>query len=591
MQTIFQILHSRFSQTLERIVGSANVDPMLTLATDPKFGDYQSNVAMGLAKKLKKSPRDVAQDIIKALVVSDLCSLVEIAGPGFINLHLKPEVVTKHLSAVVSDERLGIEKVRHPVHHVIDFSSPNLAKEMHVGHLRTTITGEVISRVIEFMGHTVARVNHVGDWGTQFGMLLNYIYTNHPEIVKNPDSFHVADLEVIYKKAKKQFDEDPNFAEQSRQKVVLLQSGDVTAISVWKAFLKESLKHCHEIYDLLDVKLNDIGESFYNNRLSNVVDDLLKRGLAKRDQGAVCVFLEGYKNREGEPLPVIVQKSDGGFNYDTTDLAALRYRVDEQKGKRLIYITDIRQAQHFDMLFAVARQAGWVDQTIDLRHIGYGMILGTDRTPFKTREGNTVKLKELIEEAIKRALSSIKQNREDLDGEKGLQFSAEQQEAIASAVGLAAIKYADLSHNLASDYVFDWNKMLAFEGNTGPYMLYAYARIMSIGRKAGLDLKEADRHWRLALEHPAELALAKVLTRFGDVLSSVYESLRPNLLTDYLYDVSKAFSTFYDKKLGVSVLNAETQELKESRLLLCHLTARTLRLGLNLLSIQVVEAM
>ncbi len=592
METLFQQLKSRLENALAPLVPQGSVlDPQLTLATDKKFGDYQSNVAMGLAKKMGKPPRDVAQQIVASLNVKDLCERVEIAGPGFMNFFIRPQSFIQYLEGMKTDPRLGVETVSVSTHHVIDFSCPNLAKEMHVGHLRTTITGEVIARVIEFMGHTIDRINHVGDWGTQFGMLLQHIYENRPDVVTHPDNFQVNDLEVLYKQAKKRFDEDEKFASMARQKVVLLQSGDATALKVWRAFLRESLDHCHKIYALLDVTLKDVGESFYNNQLPGIVDELLQKGLAVRDQGAVCVFVDGYKNREGDTLPMIIQKSDGGYNYDTTDLAALKYRINTQHARRLIYVTDLRQSQHFDMLFAVARRAGWVDDTVDLKHIGYGMVLGQDRKPFKTRDGGTVRLKDLIEESLTRARAMVKQNRRGNEDSTQAKFQPDEEEKIAHAVGLAAIKYADLSHNLASDYVFDWNTMLAMDGNTGPYMLYAVARMMSIGRKAGLNLELVNPRWKLVPKEPVEIDLIKVLTRFGDVLNLVYETLRPNVLTDYLYDVSKAFSSFYDRKTGVSVLEASSEELKQSRLLLCALTARTLKVGLNLLSIQVVDAM
>lgn len=585
MQSIYQQLCQNFQEALTKIVPSdmGPVDPMIRKTSDSKFGNYQSNVAMSLAKKLKKSPRDVAAELIEAVNLDGLCDKTEIAGPGFINLFVSTDCLSVFLTQVQEDERLGVPKVQKPIQHVIDFSSPNLAKEMHVGHLRTTITGEVIARIIEFQGHSIERVNHVGDWGTQFGMLLQYIYENHPEVVKDPDGFRVSDLETFYKAAKTCFDQDEEFADRARKKVVLLQSGDETAQTLWKAFLKESLRHCHEIYDRLNVTLEDVGESFYNDRLAGVVQELLERGEAVNSEGAVCVFLEGFTNRDGDPLPMIVQKSDGGYNYSTTDCAALKYRVNEQKGRRLIYVTDLRQAQHFAMLFALARKVGWAPESVQLNHIGYGMVLGADKKPFKTRDGGTVRLKDLLEESVNRAEKVVQENMRG--------FSEEKTRQVANAVGLAAIKYSDLSHNLSSDYVFSWDKMLAMEGNTGPYMLYAYARIRSIGRKGHVDLDGLNPLSEFVLDHPKEKDLAFVLSRFADVLAEAGEGLKPSILTDYLFDVSKAFSSFYDKKHGVSVLEAKTPEQKDSRLALCGLTARTIRLVLGLLSIDVVEEM
>ncbi len=596
MRTIYQQLVTLFSDALHKI-GAPGVDPEVRPATDAKFGDFQSNVAMGLAKKLGKKPRDVATEIVDALLASGsgaaktgtacraptIVAKYEIAGPGFINIHLADDFLEAGLQLMAGDPRCGIVVDPKPLQHAVDFSSPNLAKEMHVGHLRTTITGEVICRVIEFMGHPVARVNHVGDWGTQFGMLLQYIYDAEPQVIQNPQNFHVTDLEGFYKKAKARFDAEPNFAEAARAKVVLLQSGDKQALAVWRAFVKESLRHCHDIYRELGVTLNDQGESFYNDKLAIVVKDLKDRHVATTSDGATCVFLDGFVGREGEPQPFLIQKTDGGYNYATTDLAAFLYRTQNIKAKRLIYVTDIRQASHFAMLFATAKKAGWVTDDMILSHIGYGMVLGEDRKPFKTRDGGTVRLKSLIDEAKERAFNLVTANRGDAIAEN-------KRHDIASKVGLAAIKYSDLSHNLASDYVFGWDKMLAMEGNTGPYMLYVYARICSIGRKGGVDLN-AWQPSAIKISHASEKVLAMALCRFGDVVHDVFLSLKPNVLTDYLFSLSKAFNVFYDKNLGVSVLDAETPELKASRLTLCALTAKILKTGLDLLSIDVVDEM
>lgn len=587
MTTIFQTIHTRFVDALGQLLPDEAVDPLIRENRDETHGDFQSNVAMSLAKKLGKPPVDVAKSLTALLKLDDLCDRIEIAGPGFINMGLSAKALARHLNGLKDDARLGVDKVKNPVKHIIDFSSPNLAKEMHIGHLRTTVTGESIARILEFLGHDVERVNHIGDWGTQFGMLLEHVYTTAPDVLNHPENFHIRDLESFYKVAKKRFDEEPGFADAARLRVVALQSGDAQARQLWRVFVKESLKHCHDTYDLLDVSLNDVGESFYNDRLAGVVSDLKEAGLARVDDGAVCVFLDGFVNRDGEPLPMIIQKSDGGYNYDTTDLAAIKYRTHERGGKRLIYVTDLRQAQHFEMLFALARRAGWVDGTTELKHIGYGMILGQDRRPFKTRDGGTVKLKDVIDESIARSRDIIRKNRPD-SAENG---EAKKAEGIARAAGIAAIKYFDLSHNLASDYVFHWDHMLAMDGNTGPYMLYAYARVQSIGRKSGIAWPDVKKNAGIILGHPSELALAKKLISFVDVVESVAASLKPSLLTDYLFGLAKAFSTFYDRNTGVSVLDAPTPELKLSRLLLCYLTGETLRLGLSLLSIGVVDEM
>lgn len=586
MQSILQTLRQRFEEAFSKALPREvlPLDPLIRPAAERTFGDYQAEAVMGLARRLKKNPRELAQDVVKKLDLTDVCDRIEVAGPGFVNLFLKPSFLADQLNRMNQHPRLGIEKISTPFLHVADFSSPNLAKEMHVGHLRTTITGEVIARVIEFMCHPVERVNHVGDWGTQFGMLLAYIEEHDPDVLNNPDSFHVKDLEVFYRAAKQEFDSHPAFAERARQKVVQLQSGDEQARKIWQAFVNESLRHCHEIYHRLGVTLKDVGESFYNDRLPEIVDELVKLGLAKEDAGALCVFLEGFNNRQGDPLPMIIRKADGGYNYATTDLAALKYRVRVLGARRLIYVTDIRQQQHFAMLFAVARKAGWVGPDVRLDHIGYGMVLGADRKPFKTREGGNVLLKDLIQEGIDRARAvRVAGQRSKVKGQDD--------ETIARAVGLAALKYADLSHNLASDYVFSWDKMLAMDGNTGPYMLYAYTRIRSIGRKGKIALDQLPDTWRISLVHPSEAELARVICLFADVVAEVSLSLRPNLLTDYLYTLARTFSTFYERKTGVSVLDAETDELKQSRLVLCALTMKALRLGLSLLSIEVVEEM
>ena len=585
MATVFENIRERFIKALQMVLQTNDVvDPLLKETTDAKFGDYQANVAMSLAKKLKQSPRDVASQIVNHLNSEDFFEKVEIAGPGFINVFLKKEALEQELLKMQQSQSLGVFKPEKRLCHVVDFSSPNLAKEMHIGHLRTTLTGEVICRVLEFMGHTVERINHVGDWGTQFGMLLEYIYRNQPEVLKNPQSFAVTDLEGFYKKAKAQFDADLEFADAARKKVVLLQSGDPTALQVWQAFLHESLKHCHAIYKTLGVTLKDQGESFYQDRLKTVVEDMQNKGLAVEDEGAVCFFSKTYKNKDGKPLPVIVQKRDGGFNYATTDLAAIRYRVSDLKAHRLIYVTDIRQAQHFDMVFEAARAMNWALKSVQLDHIGYGMILGKDKKPFKTRDGNTVRLKDVIAQSLEKAKHILDKN------DRG--FSDEEKEAVSKKVGLAAIKYFDLSHNLSSDYVFDWDHMLAMEGNTGPYMLYAYARIKSIGRKAKVDfdslLKE---NLNFCLQHPFEKKLAKALLKFPEVVFAVSCDLKPNSLTEYLYNLAKVFHNFYDKKTGVVVLEDKNPNLRQSRLALCALTALVLKTGLNLLSIDVVERM
>ncbi len=564
------------------------VDPVVRAAKEAAHGDWQSNVAMSLARTVQKNPRETAAAIVEALAIDEICEQPEIAGPGFINFRVRTEYLAKQLEAMQTDERLGVARAARPQRVALDFSSPNLAKEMHVGHLRSTIIGESLARVLEFVGHEVIRINHVGDWGTQFGMLLQYVRETHPEALKDPESFHVSDLEAFYKQAKARFDADPAFAEAARRAVVELQSGDPATLTIWRAFCHESLRHCHEIYERLGVRVEDVGESFYNDMLAGVVKELERQGLVTTSAGAQCIFLEGFVNREGEPLPMIVRKSDGGYNYDTTDLAAVQHRVLTLGAQRLIYVVDLRQRQHFEMLFAAARKAGWADESVRLEHIGFGMVLGADRRPIKTRDGETIKLKSLLEEAEARALRLLEENEKNEETARGL--SREEMARVARVVGTGAVRYADLSHNLASDYVFSWEKMLAMEGNTAPYMLYAYARIRSIGRKAGIEFDQLPMA-RIVLGHESEAALAKMLLRCGEVVGTMAEELRPNVMTEYLFELSKAFNQFYDRRLGVRVIDSETEELRLSRLRLCDLTARTLRLGLWMLGIEVLDRM
>ncbi|HOJ20134.1 MAG TPA: arginine--tRNA ligase [Armatimonadota bacterium] len=588
MKSIPERIEAIVRQALIHLLGpdGAEVDPLVRQTQDPKFGDYQSNVAMGLAKRLGKKPRDVAAELVAAMDVGELSEPPSIAGPGFINFRIRPSFLAAELEAIQADPRLGMPQVADPQRIIVDFSSPNLAKEMHVGHLRSTIIGDAIARLLEFEGHDVLRLNHVGDWGTQFGMLIQHVRETQPDVLEHPERFHIDDLESFYREAKARFDADSEFADAARRAVVDLQSGDPVAHRLWEVFCTESLRHAHEIYERLGIRLVDRGESFYNPMLPQVVAEFQERGLAVEAEGAVCVFLPGFTNREGGPLPLIIRKSDGGYNYETTDLAALRHRVDVEKAQRVIYITDIRQRQHFEMCFAAARAIGWVPDDVQLDHVGFGMVLGPDRRPFKTREGGTVKLKDLLDEAVSRAAAVI-----DAEDERRSEMSPEEKAEIARVVGLGAVKYADLSHNLTSDYVFDWDTMLAMDGNTAPYMLYAYARVRSIGRRAGVEFDSLPADLPLVLEHESEIALAKELLRFSHVLQQVSADLRPHLLTDYLYGLSRAFSTFYDRDRGVRVIDAEPESVRLSRLRLCDLTARTLRLGLHLLGIEVLEQM
>lgn len=588
MKSVREQIERAVIGALVKVVGpeAEGMDPLVRPTQDPKFGDYQSNVALGLAKRLGRKPREVAEELVAALDLAEVCEIPEIAGPGFINLRVRPAYLASSLAAIQADPRLGIEASADPERVVVDYSGPNVAKAMHVGHLRSTIIGDTIARLLEFQGHDILRLNHVGDWGTQFGMLIQHLRETAPEAAENPEQFHISDLEAFYVAAKQHFDSDPAFQDRARQAVVDLQSGDPQARTLWEALCGESMRHAMEVYEELDIRgLVTRGESFYNPMLPDVVKELEEKGLAVEDQGAVCVFVDGFTNREGNPLPMIIRKSGGGYNYDTTDLAGVRHRVTEEHADRIIYVTDKRQAQHFEMVFAAARKAGWIPEDVRVEHVGFGMILGPDRKPFRSRDGGTVKLADLLQEAEERSYQLVGED------ERRQGFSEAQRREIAHTVGIGAVKYADLSHNLATDYVFDWDTMLALEGNTAPYMLYAYARVRSIGRKAGIDFDALPADLPIVLEHESEVALAKQLLNFGAVVRQVSEELRPHHLTDYLYSLSRAFSTFYDRERGVRVIDAEPEAVRHSRLRLCDLTARTLKQGLYLLGIPVLEQM
>ncbi len=593
MINLGRMLAGRVAQALAAAFGSAadGVDPAVRPAQDPRFGDYQCNCAMGLAKALGRKPRDVAADIIGHLAIDDVCAAPEIAGPGFINLRLDPGFLAQTLQAVPPGgphDRVGLPPTRDPQVVVVDMSSPNLAKEMHVGHLRPTVIGDAVARILEFCGHTVHRINHVGDWGTQFGMLIQFLRETHPEVLEHADDLRLGDLEEFYVRAKQRFDHDPQFAEQARRAVVDLQSGDPTTRAVWQAFCGESLRHCHQIYDLLDVCLEDRGESSYNDRLPGVVQELTDRGVAVESDGAICVFPEGFTGKDDQPLPLIIRKSDGGYLYPTTDLAALQQRIFELRARRIIYVVGNQQKQHFQMLFAALAATGWADGGVQVVHLPTGMLLSAAGTPFKTREGGTVKLRTLLDEAVQRCRAFLESAEQDPDRRRG--YTADEIAAMAAVIGMAAVRYFELSHNLATDYKFDWDQMLALDGNTAPYMLYTYARIQSIARTADLDFADLPPATPLRLEHPSEILLAKQLLRFAETVELVERELRPNLLTEYLYELSRTFSTFYDRKTGVRVIDPDAR-VQASRLRLCDLTGRVLKIGLGLLGIKTLPRM
>ncbi|SPO64482.1 arginyl-tRNA synthetase [Pseudomonas sp. JV241A] len=575
--TIRQLIQQALTQLVTDGVLPEGLTPAIQVenARDKTHGDFASNIAMMLAKPAGMKPRDLAEKLIAALPADEQVSKVEIAGPGFLNFFQNTQALASRLDAALADAKLGVKKAGPQQKVVVDLSAPNLAKEMHVGHLRSTIIGDAVSRVLEFLGDDVIRQNHVGDWGTQFGMLMAYLQ-------ENPiTSDELSDLENFYRAAKKRFDESEEFADRARGLVVKLQAGDPECLKLWTRFKDISLSHCQKTYELLNVKLtmaDVMGESAYNDDLANVVNDLKAKGLLVESKGAQCVFLEEFKTAEGEPLPVIVQKADGGYLYATTDLAAVRYRSNVLKADRALYFVDQRQALHFNQVFEVARRAGFVGHPMHMEHMGFGTMNGADGRPFKTRDGGTVKLIDLLTEAKERAYALVK--------EKNPELPEADLRAIGEVVGIGAVKYADLSKHRTSDYSFNFELMLNFEGNTAPYLLYAYTRVAGVFRKLGKSFDEVDG--QIILQAPQEQDLAARLAQFGEILNNVAEKGTPHVLCAYLYDVAGLFSSFYE---NCPILGADTPEQQQSRLRLAALTGRTLKQGLELLGLETLERM
>ena len=539
------------------------------------FGDYQINGVMGAAKKTKQNPRELAQKVADALQQNPLIATAEVAGPGFINLKLRPEKLAQYIKDSLQDEHLGIARNSKPQTIVIDYSSPNLAKEMHVGHLRSSIIGDSLNRVLTFLGHKVIAQNHVGDWGTQFGMLVAYLIEQQQN---GRADLELADLEQFYRNAKVRFDEDKNFADTARDYVVKLQSGDASVLTLWQQFVQTSLQHAQAVYKKLGLKLlpaDVTGESFYNDQLQSTVNELLAKGIAVDSDGTKVVFLDEFKNQDNEPAVFIIQKKDGGFLYASTDLACLRYRINTLHGNRLLYVVDARQSLHFDELFTVARKAGWLPDTVHAEHVPFGTMMGKDGKPFKTRSGDTVKLMDLLNEAVTRASALV--------ASKNPELSADEIAHIGEVVGIGAVKYADLSKNRTSDYIFDWDSMLSFEGNTAPYLQYAYTRVQSVFRKAGTW----DNNAAITLNEAMEQQLAVELLKFEDVLDSVANTSYPHYLAAYLYQIATLFSRFYE---ACPILKAD-EATRNSRLQLTSLTGKTLQQGLALLGIDTLETM
>ena len=553
--------------------------------TDPvvrssDHADFQANGALGLAKRLGRRPREVAEAVVGVAELDDICRSVEVSGPGFINLTLAEGFLAAQVVVMADDERLGIPLACSPHTVVVDYSHPNVAKEMHVGHLRSTIIGDALVRMLEFVGHRVVRENHIGDWGTPFGMLIEHLLDLGED--QAIEELSVGDLNSFYRQARASFDADDRFRDRSRRRVVLLQSGDPETLRLWHVLVAQSLCYFDEVYAKLGVLLTDddvVGESFYNPMLGDVVRDLDALGLIVESDGAQCVFPPGFANREGDPLPLIVRKSDEGYGYPATDLAAIRDRMGRLGAGQILYVVGAPQAQHLAMCFAVAAMAGWLPEPAMAVHVAFGSVLGVDHKMLRTRGGETVKLTDLLDEAVARADAAV--------AERAPELSEAERAPVAEVVGIGAVKFADLSTDRVKDYVFDWDRMLAFEGSTGPYLQYAHARIRSIFRRtvSGDDDFAAAE---IVLAEQAERSLALVLLGFADALEATLEKWAPNRLCAYLYEVSSAFSTFYE---SCPVLKAPTEDLRRSRLRLADLTARVLAQGLALLGIAAPEQM
>ncbi|KAE9526302.1 arginine--tRNA ligase [Testudinibacter aquarius] len=574
---IQHILSQKIKQAMIAAGAEPQCDALVRQSGKAQFGDYQANGVMAAAKKRGINPRELAQKTIENLELGDLLEKAEVAGPGFINLFLKNTWLAQQSQQLLQQQTL-VEKVTQPQTIVADYSAPNVAKQMHVGHLRSTIIGDAVVRVLQYLGHNVIRANHVGDWGTQFGMLIAYLEKMENE---HADDLALSDLEAFYRAAKQCYDNDAEFAEKSRAYVVKLQGGDHYCLAMWRKLVDITMQQNQQTYDRLNVTLSNddvMGESLYNPMLPAIVADLKNKGLAVEDQSAVVVFLDEFKNKDGEPMGVIIQKSDGGFLYTTTDIAAAKYRHEVLHADRALYFTDSRQSQHLQQAWTIVRKAGYIPDSMSLEHFNFGMMLGKDNKPFKTRSGDTVKLTDLLDEAIERA--------EQLISTKNPSLSEQELQQVVEAVAIGAVKYADLSKNRTTDYVFDWDNMLSFEGNTAPYMQYAYTRIHSIFSRSQID--SATLQGTICLNEEKERALAIKLLQFEEAVQTVAREGTPHILCAYLYELAGIFSGFYE---SCPILNSEDEAIKNSRLQLAALTQNTLRQGLDLLGIKTVSKM
>ncbi|EPD7761640.1 arginine--tRNA ligase [Escherichia coli] len=572
------LLSEKVRQAMIAAGAPADCEPQVRQSAKVQFGDYQANGMMAVAKKLGMAPRQLAEQVLTHLDLNGIASKVEIAGPGFINIFLDPAFLAEHVQQALASDRLGVATPEKQTI-VVDYSAPNVAKEMHVGHLRSTIIGDAAVRTLEFLGHKVIRANHVGDWGTQFGMLIAWLEKQQQE---NAGEMELADLEGFYRDAKKHYDEDEEFAERARNYVVKLQSGDEYFREMWRKLVDITMTQNQITYDRLNVTLtrDDVmGESLYNPMLPGIVADLKAKGLAVESEGATVVFLDEFKNKEGEPMGVIIQKKDGGYLYTTTDIACAKYRYETLHADRVLYYIDSRQHQHLMQAWTIVRKAGYVPESVPLEHHMFGMMLGKDGKPFKTRAGGTVKLADLLDEALERARRLVAVKNPDMP--------ADELEKLANAVGIGAVKYADLSKNRTTDYIFDWDNMLAFEGNTAPYMQYAYTRVLSVFRKAEIN-EEQLAAAPVIIREDREAQLAARLLQFEETLTVVAREGTPHVMCAYLYDLAGLFSGFYEH---CPILSAENEEVRNSRLKLAQLTAKTLKLGLDTLGIETVERM
>jgi arginyl-tRNA synthetase len=578
-QTILGLLKDSLSTVLkssdiseDSILNKVHIDR----TKDKSHGDFATNVAMLLSKPLKQNPRAIAEMIVNNLKENNNISKVEIAGPGFINFFVNTKSLEQALNSMHQDERLMVKKDSVPKTVVVDYSAPNVAKEMAVHHIRSTVIGDAVVKVLEFLGHNVIRANHIGDWGTQFGMLIAYL-----EKVENESGqgMELSDFEAFYRAAKEKYDSDEAFAVKARNYVVQLQGGDEYCHKMWRKLVDMTTEQNQKLYDRLDVSLTKkdiMGESMYNDMLPLVVDDLLKKGIATTDQGAVVVYLPQFKNKEGEPLGNIIRKSDGGYLYTTTDIACVKYRIETLHADRILYFTDSRQQQHLETVWAICNKAGYVPDNISLEHCPFGMMLGKDGKPFKTRSGGTVKLKDLLDESEKKVTELLKARDSKLEGEE--------RDSVIHNIAIGAVKYADLSKNRTTDYVFDWEQMLSFDGNTAPYLQYAYSRIQAIFRKA-----QNEPLGPITITNDTEEDLGNKLLAFSDAVYSVASKSMPNYLCNYLFELSNLFMHFYE---ACPVLKEGVDEkTRQSRLTLCDLTAKVLKQGLGLLGISVMEQM